>query len=73
MKSLIMAFKSKEGKFALISIVIGIIVSCVGGSIFEKNVVLTDFIVIAGALFSMVGAEQFCKLIIKFREELGEE
>ena len=68
-----MAFKSKEGKFSLICIVIGILISCVGGSIFEKNVVLTDFIVIAGALFSMVGAEQFCKLIIKFREELGEE
>ena len=73
MKSLVMAFKSKEGKTALIGIAVGIIVSCVGGYIFEENVVLTDFIVIAGALFSMVGAEQFCKLIIRFREELGED
>lgn len=73
MKSLIMAFKSKEGKVALIGMVVGIVISCVGGLIFEDSVVLTDFIVIAGAIFSMVGAEQFCKLIIHFREELGEE
>mgnify|MGYP003302519317 CR=1 FL=1 len=73
MKSLVMAFKSRQGKTALIGMVIGIVVASVGGFIFEDNVVMTDFIVLAGAIFSMVGAEQFCKLIIHFREELGEE
>lgn len=73
MKSLIMAAKSRDGKVALIGIVIGIVVSCVGGYLLENRPVLCDVVCIGGALFSMVGAEQFCRLIIQFREEFGEE
>ncbi|MBQ5648501.1 MAG: hypothetical protein IIV03_00030 [Clostridia bacterium] len=73
MKSLVMAAKSRDGKVALIGIVIGIIISCVGGYIFENRPVLCDVVCIGGALFSMVGAEQFCRLIIAYREQYGEE
>lgn len=73
MKSLIAAAKSRDGKVSLIGIVVGIVVSCVGGFIFDGRPVLCDVVCIGGALFSMVGAEQFCRLIIQFREELGED
>ena len=73
MKSLILAARSKEGKGALMGIGIGILISCLGGLFLDSNALLGDFIAIAGAIFSMVGGEQFCRLIIQFREEIGEE
>ena len=73
MKSFMMALKSKEGKSSLIGMAVGIIAATVGGYIFEDRVVLCDFVVLASAIFSMVGAERFCRLIIMYREELGED
>lgn len=73
MKSLVMALKSKNGKAALTGMVIGILVASIGGYFLQDNIILCDVVCISGAIFSMVGAEQFCKLIIQYREELGEE
>lgn len=73
MNSLLAALHSKEGKKALIGMVVGIIIACGGGYLVQDNDTLCDIVVIAGSIFSMVGAEQFCRLIIRYREELGEE
>lgn len=73
MKSLILALQSKAGKASLLGIFLGILITCVGGYIFKDNVVMCDFVSIAGAIFSMIGAERICRLIIQIREEIGEE
>ncbi len=72
MQGLLLALKSKQGKSNLIGMAAGILFSCIGGYFLQDNVLLCDFVVLAGAIFSMVGAEQFCKLIIHFQQESGE-
>lgn len=73
MKSLLLAIRSKEGKSSLIGIAVGILITCLGGYFLKDNVVMCDFVCIAGAIFSMVGAERICRLIIQIREEIGED
>ncbi len=73
MKSVISAFKSRKGQISLMVMAAGIIVAAGGGYLLQNNNTLCDIVCIAGAVFSMIGAEQFCRLIIKYREETGED
>lgn len=69
MNSLLMAFRSKEGRGALTCMAAGILVACLGGYLLRGSSLACDIAVLAGSLFSMVGAEKFCRLIIQFRGE----
>ena len=73
MKSLLMAVRSKEGRVALVIIAVSIIGICVGGYLLRDNPSVCDIVVIVFSVLSIVGAEQFCRLIIQFRKENGEE
>lgn len=73
MNSLILALRSKEGKTSLMGIAVGILITCLGGYYLKDNVAMCDFVCIAGAIFSMVGAERICHLVIQIRKELEEE
>ena len=73
MKSLKMALQSKEGRANLIGMVLGIIVACGGGYLLRENTIACDIIVVAGSLFSMVGVERFCRLIVRFQNKNDSE
>ena len=73
MESLKMALHAKEGRTSLIGMVIGIVIACAGGYLLQGDPLLCDVAVIAGSLLSVVGVEQFCRLIIRFRDEKGGE
>ena len=68
MKELKKAFFSREGKAALLGVVLGILVSSLGGYLLRDHMTLCDVVVILGAVFSMVGSEQFIRLILYYRE-----
>lgn len=67
MESLLMALRSKEGRGALIGMAAGIVFACLGGYLLRDSSLACDIVVLAGSVFSMVGAERFCRLIIQFR------
>lgn len=67
MESLLLALRSKEGRGALIGMAVGILVACLGGYLLRDSSMACDIVVLAGSVFSMVGAEKFCRLIIQFR------
>ena len=67
MESLLLALRSKEGRGALIGIAVGIVIACLGGYLLRDSSLACDIVVLAGSVFSMVGAERFCRLIIQFR------
>lgn len=69
MESLTLALKSKEGKLHLLLMAVGIVVACVGGALTQSSTVLCDLVVIVGSVISMAGAEQFCRLIVRFQGE----
>ena len=69
MESLKMALSTKEGRSSVIGMIIGILVACGGGYLLRDHAVLCDVIVIAGSLFSMVGVERLCRLIISFQNK----
>lgn len=73
MESLKMAVQSKEGRTSLIGMVFGILVACGGGYLLRDNTIACDIVVVAGSLFSMVGVEQFCRLIVSFQNKNGSE
>ena len=73
MESLLMALRSKEGQFHLIVLALGIVVACVGGYLLRNSSVLCDIVVVAGSVISMIGAEQFCRLIIQYRGDDGDK
>ncbi len=73
MESLKMALQSKEGRANLIGMVLGIIVACGGGYLLRENTIACDIIVVAGSLFSMVGVERFCRLIVSFQNKNDSE
>ena len=64
-----MALHSKEGRTSLVGMFFGILVACVGGYLLQNDPVLCDVVVIAGSLFSVVGVERLCRLIIGFQNE----
>ena len=63
MKELKKAFFSREGKAALLGVVLGVLVSSLGGYLLRDHMTLCDVVV-----FSMVGSEQFIRLILYYRE-----
>ena len=67
MESLLLALRSKEGRGALIGMAVGIVIACLGGYLLRDSSLACDIVVLAGSVFSMVGAERFCRLIIQFR------
>lgn len=67
MESLLLALRSKEGRGALIGMAVGIVIACLGGYLLRDSSLACDIVVLAGSVFSMVGAEKFCRLIIQFR------
>ena len=67
MDSLLLALRSKEGRGALIGMAVGIVIACLGGYLLRDSSLACDIVVLAGSVFSMVGAERFCRLIIQFR------
>ena len=69
MKGLTRTLRSREGRIHLLMIVVGILIACVGGAVTQSSDVLCDIVVIVGAVVSMVGAQQFCRLLIKLRDE----
>lgn len=69
MESLLMAIRSKEGRTCLIGMAVGILISCVGGYLLRDSAIACDIVVVAGSLFSVVGVDKFCRLIIQFRED----
>jgi hypothetical protein len=73
MKSFMLALKSPEGKTALIIMAIGIIIILVGGYFLRGKGGVYDVVCISGAIFSMVGAERFSRLIMKYWEENKED
>lgn len=73
MESLQMALQSKEGRANLIGMILGIIVTCGGGYLLRDNTIACDIVVIAGSLFSMVGVERFCRLIVSFQNKSDSE
>lgn len=73
MESLKMALQSKEGRANLLGMVLGIIVACGGGYLLRENTIACDIIVVAGSLFSMVGVERFCRLIVSFQNKNDSE
>ena len=73
MNSLKMAIRSKDGKTCILGMIAGILFACIGGYLLQDSTPVCDIVVLSGSLFSMVGAEKFCRLIIQFRQELGEE
>ncbi len=73
MKSLLMAVRAKEGRIALIIMAVSIVGICVGGYLLRDNSSVCDIVVIAFSVLSFVGAEQFCRLVIRLRKENGEE
>ena len=69
MKSLTRALRSREGRMHLLAMAVGILIACVGGAVTQSSDTLCDIVVIVGAVISMVGAQQFCRLLIKLRDE----
>lgn len=69
MQSLFLVLKSKEGRIALISIIIGILAASIGGYFTKDNDVLCNFVVIFSSIISMIGLERFINLLIMFRDE----
>ena len=69
MESLKMALRAKEGRVSLIGMAGGILLACGGGYLFQGDPILCDVAVIAGSLFSVVGVEKFCRLIIGFQNK----
>ncbi len=69
MESLLLALRSKEGRVSLIIMVVGILVACVGGHLLREQTVACDIVVVVGSVVSMIGVEQFCRLIIHFRDD----
>ena len=67
MESLLLALRSKEGRGALIGMAVGIVIACLGGYLLRDSSLACDIVVLAGSVFSMVGADRFCRLIIQFR------
>ena len=67
MESLLLALRSKEGRGALIGMAVGIVIACLGGYLLRDSSLACDIVVLAGSVFSMVGAERFCRLIIQCR------
>ena len=67
MESLLLALRSKEGRGALIGMAVGIVIACLGGYLLRDSSLACDIVVLAGSVFSMVGAERFCRLIIQLR------
>ena len=68
MESLKKALHSKEGRSSLIGMMVGILVACVGGYLLQDNTIACDVVVVAGSIFSMIGVERFCRLIISYRD-----
>ena len=67
MESLLLALRSKEGRGALIGMAVCIVIACLGGYLLRDSSLACDIVVLAGSVFSMVGAERFCRLLIQFR------
>ena len=73
MESLKKALRCQEGRSSLIGMAVGILVACLGGYLLRDYAVICDIAVLAGSLFSVVGVERFCRLIIAFRDGNGPE
>lgn len=61
-------FGSKEGKSALVTIILGILIASVGGNL-AKGIISTDIVVMAGGFLSVVGTQMLSRLIIMYRNE----
>jgi len=70
MESLTKALRSKEGRTHLFVMFLGILIACAGGYLTQASAMLCDIVVIVGSVISMAGAEQFCRLVIRFREDI---
>lgn len=68
MKSLLDALKCRRGIFSVITITIGILISTVVGRLLINHK-WYDFIVIAGAIISVIGTQELSRLIIAFRDQ----
>ena len=73
MGSLTKALRSKEGRAHLFVMFLGILIACAGGYLFRTSAVLCDIVVIVGSVVSMAGAEQFCRLIVRFQSDIPGE
>ncbi len=66
MKDLKEIITSRKGIYALTTIVIGILIASLGGKLLEGHK-WYDFIVIGGAIISVVGTQQLSQLIVAKR------
>lgn len=65
-------FSSKEGKIAVLNIVLGIVIASVGGNI-AKGFISTDIVIMTGCVFSVIGTQMLSRLIIMYRNQLEDE
>ena len=68
MQDLIDVVKSRKGIYSIITMVIGILISTLGGK-YLKNYSFYDFVVIAGAIISVIGTQQLTQLLLAKRNE----
>lgn len=66
MKDLKEILTSRQGIYAVITITIGILIASLGGKLLQNHK-WYDFIVIAGAIISVIGTQQLSQLIIAKR------
>lgn len=72
MKVLKAVFFCKEGRIAVVSIILGIVIASVGGNI-AKGFISTDIIVMIGCVLSVVGTQMLSRLIIAYRNQFEQE
>lgn len=72
MQVLKIIINSKQGKLAIASIVVGILIASVGGNL-AKGIISTDIIVILGSIISLVGTQTISRMIIAYRDQENSE
>lgn len=65
-------FGCKEGKIAVLNIVLGIAIAGIGGK-FARGLVSTDIVIMAGCILSVVGTQMLSRLLIMYREQLDKK